>query len=306
MNSKLIFTLSLLSIIVLWGTGCNTTDPTRTTHELPPSNLAEHSWEEILTAPTKIDSFLVLNTGSVKVPRKGMLNEDKLPTNHELPEQFWVDVFVFLFHHSEKGWYMIDSGLDSSFQKKGNIRGIFAGNYIKETRQKNGQNIQAQLKQLNIQPQGIFFTHLHGDHTAGLPELSTSITKYSGANEEYHDIPFVYNPNHLSKKDTIMVMHHPKNISIPPFRNLLDIFGDGSFLGISTPGHSSGHLSYLLITKEGPVLLTGDASHTKYGFQQGIEPGWTDNRKSAESSLAQLKEFSRLHPDVQVIYGHER
>jgi len=54
--------------------------------------------------------------------------------------------------------------------------------------------------------------------------------------------------------------------------SVIDIFGDGSFLAIPTSGHSASHLSYILMTNEGAILLTGDASHTKYGFQNNIEP----------------------------------
>jgi glyoxylase-like metal-dependent hydrolase (beta-lactamase superfamily II) len=87
---------------------------------------------------------------------------------------------------------------------------------------------------------------------------------------------------------------------------VIDIFGDGSFLGIHTPGHSKSHLSYLLMTKDGPKLLTGDASHTKYGFVNNIEPGWVHDQPAAEFSLAQLVEFHRMYPTIEVIYGHQR
>ena len=86
----------------------------------------------------------------------------------------------------------------------------------------------------------------------------------------------------------------------------MDIFGDGSFLGIHTPGHSNGHLSYLLNTTEGTILLTGDASHTKYGFENNIEPGWVDNQSAAEESLNQLRRFHEMFSEVEIIYGHER
>ncbi|MCB0643100.1 MAG: MBL fold metallo-hydrolase, partial [Phaeodactylibacter sp.] len=93
---------------------------------------------------------------------------------------------------------------------------------------------------------------------------------------------------------------------IPPFDSVLDIFGDGSFFAIYTPGHSKSHLSYLLITDEGPILLTGDASHTRYGFEKGIEPGWVQDAEKAQHSLQQLRTFAQTYPNIRVFFGHQQ
>lgn len=200
---------------------------------------------------------------------------------------------------------MIDSGLDQSFQEDGNIKGILAKNYIKESKQLKGQNISAQLKRENKAIEGIFLTHLHGDHTAGLPEINDSIPIYIAKDEAYLNIPFLYYSNHINKNEVLSELDWTKGIKKTPFNSIIDIFGDGSFLGIHTPGHSNSHLSYLLITENGPILLTGDASHTKYGFVNQIEPGWVDNQKSAENSLKQLNQFYKMYPEIKIIYGHE-
>ncbi|MTI30823.1 MBL fold metallo-hydrolase [Xanthovirga aplysinae] len=280
--------------------------PFRLAYTLPPNDLSGKNWDEILNSTSVIDSFKVLNTGSVKVPLSGMLNTKKLKVGNGLEEYLWVDVFVFLFHHKERGWFMIDTGLDSTFQEEGNIKGLLAGNFILESRQRKGQNIAAQLERENKDIKGVFITHLHGDHTGGLPELNPSIPKYIGKGEQYINIPFLYQSNHLTKKDKLFELDWSKGIYKFPFDHILDIFGDGSFLAIHTPGHSSSHLSYLLMTSEGPVLMTGDASHTKYGFTKNIEPGWVDHQETAEKSLSQLIGFSEMYPWIEIIYGHQR
>ncbi|MFH4967470.1 MBL fold metallo-hydrolase [Gaetbulibacter sp. M240] len=309
-KKKTALVVLLLSLLVI---GINVSfilsgseSPKRTSYDLPATELNNQSWEEIFQSNEAIDQFKILNTGSVKVPLSGMLNAEKLEANHQLDEFLWVDVFVFLFHHSEKGWFMIDAGLDSTFQRDGNIKGLLASNYIIESRQEKNQNIAAQLEEENKDIQGIFFTHLHGDHTAGLPELPHSIPKYAGKGDEYLDIPLVYNPNHLTSDSEIIEIDWSEGIAKAPFHRVVDIFGDGSFLGIHTPGHSKSHLSYLLMTSEGPKLLTGDVSHTKYGFVNNIEPGWLHDQESAERSLAQLVEFHSMFPTIEVIYGHQR
>lgn len=291
------------SLAVMLNSSAN---PKRIACELPPTAIKDKTWQEILTQKGAIDRFKILNTGSVKVPLSGMLNIEKMEENHQLDELLWVDVLVFLFHHAERGWFMIDTGLDSTFREDGNIKGFLAGNYIIESKQQHNQHIAAQLKQENKDIQGIFFTHLHGDHTAGLPELPRSIPKYVGKGDEYLDIPLVYHPNHLSSDDELIEIDWSEGVKKKPFNRVIDIFGDGSLLGIHTPGHSKGHLSYLLMTLNGPVLLTGDASHTRYGFTHRIEPGWVHDQAAAEKSLAQLVEFHMLFPVLEVIYGHQQ
>ncbi|OJJ19587.1 hypothetical protein BKI52_22530 [marine bacterium AO1-C] len=310
-------TLFIILVLLVAGAGfyaCTKPKFQRVAYSLPASD-KKLSIKQIFSKTPAIVDFKVLKTGEVLVPRSGMLNEKRLPANHSIPKRLWVSVYAYLFKHQTKGWFMIDSGLDSSFQQKGNIKGWLAKKYIKQTKQAHQQNVKALLasektklakkgEQLTIQ--GIFFTHLHGDHTAGLPELPPSIPLFAGKGDKFHYYPFLYTSNHMDKVSRIQELDFNQGISLENFEKVLDIFGDQSLLAIATPGHSKGHLSYLLHTAQGNVLLTGDASHTRYGFEKGIEPGWTDNREQAQKSLQQLREFAKNHPKVKVIYGHEQ
>jgi len=81
-----------------------------------------------------------------------------------------------------------------------------------------------------------------------------------------------------------------------------DVFGDGSFFAILTPGHTS----YLARTTTGPVLLTGDTSHTRWGWENGVEPGsFLADRECSRNSLRALKALSERHPKMAVKLGHQ-
>ncbi len=290
-----------------------------------PSNSPKESpanWQAILTQRSRI-RFEVLHTGRVRVPRSGMLNlaHAKLSTADGSPatdSEMFVDVFAFRFCHKSAGCFLIDSGLDSSFRPEtgGNISGAFADEYIRATEQSPGQDIAAQLEAPERASlawpgqspalQGVFFTHLHGDHTSGVPALPKDIRYIAGKNEAYINYFLLYYSDHLTGVRELEEIDFDGARFIAPLGPAVYLFSDGSAWAIATPGHSSGHVSYLLMTTDGPVLLTGDASHTRWGFENGVEPGWHANRPQMQASLRQLIAFARAYPRVRVIYGHER
>jgi glyoxylase-like metal-dependent hydrolase (beta-lactamase superfamily II) len=86
----------------------------------------------------------------------------------------------------------------------------------------------------------------------------------------------------------------------------VDIFGDGSAFAISVPGHTPGSTAYVLRTPNGPVLLTGDTSHTRWGWDHGVEPGsYTADQPTNLKSLQFLKDLVGRHPTMEVRLGHQ-
>jgi hypothetical protein len=59
-------------------------------------------------------------------------------------------------------------------------------------------------------------------------------------------------------------------------------------------------------TPDGPKLLVGDASHTRWGWENGVEPGTfsLDGPQSA-LSLAVLRELASEYPQLDVYLGHQ-
>ena len=125
------------------------------------------------------------------------------------------------------------------------------------------------IRSEGIPLKGVFMTHLHLDHISGMPDVPRNVTFYTGpgeAEERKAENFFVTGiEDHLFEgRPPIQEFQFTKDLD-GKFDGVIDVFGDGSLLAILTPGHTAGHVSYLARTPTGPVLLTGDACHTRWG-----------------------------------------
>jgi glyoxylase-like metal-dependent hydrolase (beta-lactamase superfamily II) len=158
--------------------------------------------------------------------------------------------------------------------------------------------------------QGVFMTHLHLDHVSGFPDIAKDVPVYTGADEAeaslFLNLFAQGTNNHLL--DGRPPLEELQFAEDPDGRleGVNDVFGDGSFFAILTPGHTTGHVSYLARTTAGPVLMTGDVSHTRWGWENGVEPGtYMQEREPSRKSLFALKALSERHPKMTVKLGHQ-
>jgi glyoxylase-like metal-dependent hydrolase (beta-lactamase superfamily II) len=90
------------------------------------------------------------------------------------------------------------------------------------------------------------------------------------------------------------------------FAGVSDVFGDGSLWAIWAPGHTPGSTAFLARTPKGPVLLTGDACHTAWGWQHGVGPGtFSDDVAQSAASLERLEALVARHRGIEVRLGHQ-
>ncbi len=268
------------------------------------------SWNDVLAHPRDI-SLTTFQTGVVHMD--ACLNLD--PAS---PKQADCDhtprdlaVLVHWVHHPSRGDFLIDTGFDSSFAKYPPY-----GNYTEAmrlfnwfngvtNRQEAGTDLAAQLARLNVRPKAVFFTHFHPDHTGGVPALGPQ-TEFIFGKAEASFLARAAVANHFSGKSKFFSIDFPAAPRMAPLGPSVDLFGDGSFWAISVPGHTDDDIAYL-INGATPVLLTGDASHFSWGFQNGVGPrGWNQaGTARGRVSLEQLRAFARAYPTVSLIFGHE-
>ncbi|MFC0334566.1 hypothetical protein ACFOLF_25025 [Paenibacillus sepulcri] len=89
------------------------------------------------------------------------------------------------------------------------------------------------------------------------------------------------------------------------FKLGLDLFHDGSLYLVHTPGHSKGHISVLIRTGEGWVLLASDTGYAEKSWKQHILPGLTTSKNEAAQSLRWIAEFAQIADCCAVLANHE-
>lgn len=265
-----------------------------------------YTWNEVFSIPIKIKVQQMI-TGMAIGDKYSVLNPSD--TNlHKVEHRYGpTPILAYWINHPKEGNFLIDAGLSKTFKKEGNynkfMRSILSSMNVK-TSQSGYKSAFEFISEKNITLNGIFFTHLHADHTSGARDFSNEVTLIFAINE-LDSMAIKTTGNHLEGKKS-KKLNMTEGIKIPPFDYALDIFGDQSLWAVSTPGHSPDHLSYVINAEEGPVLITGDAIAYEAQLKYKINPTpFIHNYEKAVESINKLESFSKAFPSLKIFYGHD-
>jgi N-acyl homoserine lactone hydrolase len=122
------------------------------------------------------------------------------------------------------------------------------------------KRLTTQLKALGYEPKDITFmamSHYHADHTANANLFAGSTWIVQQA--EY-DIMFSDAEVGIRTPESYSELKNSKRITLKNADH--DVFGDGTVVIKTAPGHTPGHqMLFLKLAKFGPVLLAGDLYH---------------------------------------------
>jgi N-acyl homoserine lactone hydrolase len=306
----------LLSAVVLLSSfsvgGCAATSHATTAASIgvdrPTSSL-----EAIVDQPGPITVETIV-AAEWQVDLSGLLNLDnpKAKEAHLVDKREPIELFVHVLHHPQRGMFVVDTGVERAFiADPGNaVVSGFLGNMAHLEQMKVHTDTAAILKREGEPLKGVLLTHLHLDHVLGMRDVPATTPVYVGAGDA-EDSSFmnmfekgVYDTALEGKGALQEIRFTPDPDGV--FDGLLDVFGDGTLWAIWVPGHTPGAIAYLARTPNGPVLLTGDACHTAWGWEHGVEPGsFSDDRAKGADSLARLERFAARHPKIDVRLGHQ-
>ena len=254
---------------------------------------------EALNSKQRVELTRII-TGQVIVTKCGMENTKSKDTE-TLP------VYSYVIHHEKHGNFLIDAGLDESFISKpyGSQNGLIRNFVANKAYQHEGESIKSYLQSNNIEIGGVFLSHLHFDHIAGLLDMDNIKTCIVGKGEKYNKFKPLYFGNQLKHIDILQEIDFDNCSELAPFGRAVDFFDDGSVIVIETPGHTQGHISFLLNTDKGNVFICGDA----YGYEREslIENGpgsYSDDKEQAKLTLEKIIKFSEMFPQVKIMTGH--
>lgn len=204
--------------------------------------------------------------------------------NPKVDKDVQMDMAVpcYVIEHPSKGTLVWDAGLSDKLVSEKNGVEIYQGAFhllVKKT-------MLSQMQEIGIDTNEVTYfapSHLHLDHSGNANYFANSTLLMQKI--EY-DIAFSKDAEKYSFDiNNYSALKDAKHVALEGDH---DVFGDGSAVILSTPGHSPGHQSlYLKLQETGPVILSGDLYHFEKNRKDYGIPVWND-KKLTISSFARI------------------
>ncbi|MHA7056860.1 N-acyl homoserine lactonase family protein [Aquimarina sp. M1] len=145
----------------------------------------------------------------------------------------------------------------------------------------------------------IAFSHIHFDHTGAANNFSDALwlvqtPEYDYAQGEEIKTNSFYAPDSFNKLTNVKKLTGDH-----------DVFGDGSVVIKSLPGHTPGHqVLFLDLINNGPTLLSGDMYHFSKNRKDQIVPQFNHDIPMSEQSMKAFEQFAK-EMNAKVYIQHE-
>jgi glyoxylase-like metal-dependent hydrolase (beta-lactamase superfamily II) len=227
----------------------------------------------------------------------------------------WLPCPVFLLEHPGAGRILVDTGLPaaSAHDAKAALGALGARMY--GIRADESEPLPARLRALGIPRGGIdvvVMTHLHLDHAGSLCELdgaSVVVDKRewrSAHGRRARMRGYMRSQFDLAHDIRLIDFDAPSINSFASFGRSFDLFGDGSVMLVSTPGHSHGHMSVVVRLRDRECLIAGDAVYTRRNLEAGELPLIVADDHNYRRSVREIRAYKQMTPSALVIPGHDR
>ena len=219
---------------------------------------------------TGVEKLYIMNCGEGSAP-----DQSRWSTGVNVGKPLDVSDNCYLIKHAQ-GWFLWDTGIiDAIADRAGGQPGENGG-----ISWKRPKKLAAQIEELGLKPSDVKFmavSHTHPDHVGNVELFPQTMLFVQKA--EY-DWPLPLNLGRFKPE-------HP----VTKLEGDQDVFGDGSIVLISTPGHTPGHQSLLVkLPKTGALVLSGDAVHFGDNWDNRRVPSFNFDVAKSAASLKRIEE----------------
>jgi N-acyl homoserine lactone hydrolase len=197
----------------------------------------------------------------------------------------------YLIKHTQ-GWFLWDTGISDEVATMPN--GL-ASSDPKAVTWKRPKTLASQLEQIGVAPadlKAMAVSHTHPDHTGNVEMFPSTMLYVQKAEYEW---PGANNQPRFKPAHPVTLLEGDH-----------DVFGDGSVMILSTPGHTPGHQSLLVrLPRTGVVVLSGDAVHFKSNWDNRRVPAINFNKEQTLASMERLAKTASRE-EAQLWINHDK
>jgi N-acyl homoserine lactone hydrolase len=235
---------------------------------------AAQSRKPVVTTPR----IYVFDTGTIKGLDPKLFNF----TRDELKEVDFVDTAYLIVH--PRGTLLFDTGAIPDADFKG------GGAPVTEGIMSATKPLGPQLAAAGFTPSDITYlamSHYHSDHTANANTFAGSTWIVQKAER---DFMFSDNPQGIIRPAHYSALKDAKTRILD--NEDLDVFGDGTVVIKTAPGHTPGHqVLFVRLARRGPVLLAGDLYHYPEERTTGRVPTFEFNPEQSRATRQKMEAF---------------
>jgi N-acyl homoserine lactone hydrolase len=262
-----------------------------------------------------------LLTGTTTGPRAWFLREEgRMAWRHAfgfgVEKEDWLKVPVpaFLVEHPGVGPILIDTGFHPSVAAKPQANlGRLSQFTFRNVEMTAEDAVSAQLRRRGMeaaQVKVVVMTHLHVDHASAISEFPestfvVSAAEWAAASDQGPFHRYVKRQFDHGFDWRVLDFEGRDAESFSGFARSYDLFGDGSVRTVYTPGHTLGHMSVVLRTGRGEVLVAGDAIYLRRTLADTHLPYRTEDEHLFRRSLREIRQYATETPDALIVPGHD-
>jgi N-acyl homoserine lactone hydrolase len=164
------------------------------------------------------------------------------------------------------------------------------GTVVQQAVLRASRRLSTQMREIGYQPQDVTYlamSHYHADHTANANAFSKATWIVQQAD---YDMMFAPGDIPIRAPQTYQDLKNSKRITLHD--EDYDVFGDGTVVIKTAPGHTPGHqVLFLKLAKFGPLLLAGDLYHLPEERTLDRVPSFDFNAQMTRATRKRVEAF---------------